>query len=144
MPEYRMVDACPNCDETKIAERTTKEPQYRCCVCTERFEEPVTRTSKRYSGRTGDDDIQIDESVSQVLEALVAIQDAGQSFARSAQIASHIDDMRAQDVGTLVAHYLEGEAVERWRDVESSILWHITLDDDDDLEELTPAGEVSA
>lgn len=143
MPEYSLIDVCPDCDAPKIVARQTKEPTYRCRICTARFEEPRTRRSKRHSGRTADDDTPIDETVSQVLEALVAIQDAGQSFTRSAQIADHIDDMRAQDVGTLLSHYLEGEAVERWRDGASAVLWHITLDEDVDLEEFAAAAEVA-
>ena len=145
MPEYSLIDVCPECDAPKVVERTTKEPTYRCRMCTARFEEPRTRKSKRHSGRPADDDTPIDETVSQVLEALVAIQDAGQSFARSSQIADHIDQMRAQDVGTLLAHYLEGEAVERWRDGASSILWRITLEEDVDLADVGPSeSEVTA
>jgi len=143
MPEYSYVDVCPECDEPKIVERATKEPAYRCRMCTARFAEPRTRKSKRHSGRTADDNTPLDETVSEVLEALVAIQDAGQSFVRARHIAPHIDEMRAQDIGTLLAHYLEGEAVERWRDTKP-ILWRITLEEDADVDELVAGDEVTA
>jgi len=143
MPEYRLIDVCPECDEPKIVERTTKEPTYRCRMCTARFAEPRTRKSKLYSGRTADDDTPVDETVSKVLEALVAIQDAGQSFVRARHVAPHVNEMRAQDIGTLLAHHLEGEAVERWRDTKP-ILWRITLEEDADVEELAASDEVTA
>lgn len=139
MPESSLIDACPECGESNIAERTRKEPTYRCGICTARFAEPQTRKSREHARLTADDDTEIDETLSQVIEALIAIQNAGQSFVRSSQISAHIGDIRPQMVGRDLANHLEGVAVERWTENTSSTLWRITLEEGVDIADVVKA-----
>ena len=124
-----MVDACPNCDSPKIVERTTKTPAYRCGVCRERFDEPVTRGDKNHTFGTDAAAVD-DERYAALIEALRRTRTAGSAYARSKLIAQYSDELTPQRVAQLCAKYAEARGdVERYREASLGIVWRITVDE---------------
>jgi|APHM01.1.fsa_nt_gi hypothetical protein len=115
---YSMTQACPGCDSTRIDERKTMSPDWRCRICGEVFNEPVSRRSRRHDQIGGGEGMTTDREQyeSAIVPALRELVDAGQQYARASHINEFADiDARNARVGDLLhAHGLDRGDVSLW------------------------------